>query len=203
VAIIERYTRAAIMLHWVVAALIILNVALALSIDFWPEGWSHRALDTHKSIGITVLGLALLRLLWRATHRPPPLPLSYSRWERLGAQSAHAGLYLLIFAMPLSGWLFDSAWKDAAGNPLRLFGLFPWPRIGFIMSLPPDVKEPLHNVFGAAHAAFSYLLYLLLTLHVLGALKHQWIDREPELQRMWPGADATNVSLFGRSHDQP
>jgi cytochrome b561 len=187
---IERYTRAAITLHWLIAALMILNVALALSRHLWPRGWGEPVIDTHKSIGITVLGLGLLRILWRATHRPPSLPRSYSRWERIGAGLAHAGLYLLILSLPLSGWLRESARKDGADHPMRLFGLAPWPRIGFIADLAPAAKERLHGVFAASHTAFAYVLYVLLALHILGALKHQFLDRKPELQRMWPAADA-------------
>ncbi len=175
------------MLHWLVAVLIIVNVALALSADFWPGEWRRSVTDTHKSIGITVLGLAVLRLLWRATHRPPPLPRSYSRWERIGSGFAHAGLYLLILALPISGWLRESA-SRGAGHPMLLFGLVPWPRFGFITTLPDPAKEQWHGLFAAAHNSFAYVLYALLALHVLGALKHQFIDREPEVQRMWPAA---------------
>lgn len=181
-----RYTRIAMLLHWLVAVLILINVVLALSVDSLPEGWERAIIDTHKSIGITVLGLVLLRLLWRAAHRPPALPASYPRWEKLSAHLAHGLLYLLILALPLSGWLHDSAWKDAATHPMRLFNLFPWPRIGFIMHTDAATKESLHTLFGHWHTWFGYALYVLFALHVLGALKHQLLDKQPELQRMLP-----------------
>lgn len=184
---IERYTRTAMLLHWLVAALMIINVALIQTIDFWPEDWIRPVIDTHKSIGITVLGLALLRLLWRLGHAPPPLPAGMPAIERRGAHLAHWLLYLVIFALPLSGWLHDSAWKDAATHPMSLFGTIPWPRIGYIMNLDPVLKEQLHDLFGEAHEWFGYGLYGLFVLHLAGALKHQFIDRHPELQRMWPG----------------
>jgi cytochrome b561 len=182
----SRYTRTAMILHWLVALLIIINVTLALAVDALPEGWERPVIDTHKSIGITVLGLVLLRLLWRAAHRPPPLPASYPRWEKASAHLAHGVLYLLILALPLSGWLHDSAWKDAATHPMRLFNLFPWPRIGFIQHTDPSIRESLHTLFGNLHTWFGYALYVLFALHVLGALKHQFIDKEPELERMVP-----------------
>ena len=182
----ERYTRTAIALHWTIASLIIVNVALALTADALPDDWIRPVIDTHKSIGITVLGLGLLRLLWRLTHRPPALPPGYPRWERAGAHLAHGLLYALILALPLSGWMHDSAWKDAATHPMQLFGLVPWPRIGWIMGIEPALKETLHDRFGAMHTWFGYALYGLFALHVVGALKHQWMDREPELQRMLP-----------------
>ena len=184
----SRYTRVAIVLHWLIAVLIAINVTLALSADHLPDDWVRPVIDTHKSIGITVLGLAVMRLLWRLTHRPPALPQRYPRWERIGAHAAHTLLYVLIFALPLSGWLHDSAWKDAATHPMTLFGLIPWPRIGWVMDLDASLKERMHDRFGLLHTWFGYGLYVLFALHVLGALKHQWLDREPELQRMLPGA---------------
>jgi cytochrome b561 len=80
----------------------------------------------------------------------------------------------------------DSAWKDAATHPMAWFGLFQWPRIGFIMTLQPGLRETLHIMFGAAHVWLSYLLYLLFALHLAGALKHQLLDGDAELQRMLP-----------------
>lgn len=181
-----RYTRTAMLLHWLVALLMIANVALILSVDHLPDAWARPVIDTHKSIGITVLGLGLLRLLWRLANPPPPFPPSYARWERISAHAAHFGLYVLIFALPLSGWMHDSAWKEAATHPMKLFGLVPWPRIGFIMNQAPDFRDSLHELFGTGHRWLGYGLYVLVGLHILGALKHQFIDREPELQRMWP-----------------
>jgi cytochrome b561 len=184
--IIDRYTRTAIALHWMIALLIVINVTLGLSADYLPDDWVRPVIDTHKSIGITVLGLAIMRVLWRLTHRAPPLPREYPRWERWVAHLAHLALYVLIFALPLSGWLHDSAWKDAATHPMYLFGIIPWPRIGWVMDLEPVAKERLHDQFDALHTWFGYVLYGVFALHVVGALKHQWFDRESELQRMLP-----------------
>jgi len=181
-----RYTTTAVVLHWIIALLLAVNIALALSVDHLPDAAVRPVIDAHKSIGITVLGLVLIRLLWRLSHKPPPLATRYSRWERRIAGAVHLMLYGLMFALPLSGWLHDSAWKDAATHPMRLFGLVPWPRIQAIASLEPALKESLHTLFGQLHTWFGYALYALFLLHVLGALKHQLYDREPELQRMLP-----------------
>ena len=184
--LIERYTRTAIALHWLIALLIVVNVGLGLSADYLPDDWVRPVIDTHKSIGITVLGLAIMRLLWRLTHPAPKLSSHYARWERIAAHGVHVALYLLIFALPLSGWIHDSAWKDAATHPMTLFGTIPWPRIGWVMDVEPATKERLHDLFGSLHTWFGYVLYAAFGLHVVGALKHQWLDREPELQRMLP-----------------
>jgi cytochrome b561/glycosyltransferase involved in cell wall biosynthesis len=181
-----RYTTTAVFLHWAIALLLAVNIGLALSVDHLPDAAVRPVIDTHKSIGITVLGLALIRLLWRFSHKPPPLATRYALWERRCAATVHAALYGLMLALPLSGWLHDSAWKDAATHPMRLFGLVPWPRVPAIATLEPALKESLHTVFGQLHTWFAYALYALFALHVLGALKHQLYDREPELQRMLP-----------------
>jgi cytochrome b561 len=181
-----RYTQTAIVLHWLIAILIIANVTIVLTVDFFPEEFERPFINLHKSIGITVLGLAVMRLLWRFAHKPPELPGSYKPWEKKASHVAHVLLYLIIFALPLSGWAHDSAWKAAAGNPMFLYTLVPFPRMSFIMNLDPDTKEYLHSLFGAMHTSFGYILYLLFALHVGGAFKHQFIDKEAELQRMLP-----------------
>ena len=184
-----RYSRPAIWLHWVVAVLLLVNVALGLCAGLVPDDWVRPIIDTHKSVGITVLGLAVLRLSWRLSHAPPPMPSSYRPWERSAAHAAHILLYVLVFALPLSGWAHDSAWKDWDTHPMRWFGLFAWPRIGSIASMAPDVKEPWHNALGLVHRGAGYALYALVVIHVAGALKHQWWDRKPELQRMGLGGE--------------
>ena len=180
-----RYTRPAMVLHWLVAVLIVANVALGLTAELYPETWIRPAIDLHKSIGITVLGLALMRVLWRLTHAPPPMPAGYGRLKRLGAHAAHLALYGLILALPLSGWIHDSAFAHAAQHPLRLYDLVPWPRIGFIQAMAPEAKQRVHAQWFSIHVALAYFLYALFALHVAGALKHQLWDREPELRRRW------------------
>ena len=181
-----RYTRTAMILHWLIAVLIAINVATILVVEHIPEGWVRPAVDTHKSIGITVLGLVLLRILWRIANPPPPLPDAYPQWEKKTSHVAHIALYALILALPITGWLHDSAYKEAAKYPMSLFYLVPWPRISFIMNLEPQFRESFHVVTGAMHVWLGYILYGLFALHVGAALKHQWIDKKPELERMLP-----------------
>ena len=187
----QRFTRTAIWLHWLIAIGVVANIALAW---IWPLGDSHDAIapyvrpmiDTHKSIGITILGLAVLRLLWRIGHKPPPFPTAYKPWERTAAHIVHWGLYFVIFAMPITGWVMDSAFKDAALHPNFYFGTFQWPRLGFIMNLPPDTKLWVHDSFGKAHGLIANLVYLLVVLHLGGAIKHQ-MEGHKELRRMGIG----------------
>lgn len=182
-----RYTKTAIVLHWVIAALMVCNVLMIWFVDHYPEAWVRPVIDTHKSIGITVLGLALMRILWRISHRPPALEVKTKK-EKLAAHIAHGILYVLMIAIPLSGWLHDSAWKDAAAHPMKLFGLLDWPRIAFIMNKEPVLKEQLHDIFGNIHSLLGWALCALFVLHVAGALKHQFVDKQRQLQRMWFGS---------------
>ena len=181
----DKYTRTAIVLHWAVAVLIGINLAIGLFAENLPDNLIRLAIDSHKSIGLTVMGLVALRILWRITHIPPPLP-RYAGWEKTASHLTHFALYVVIVGLPLTGWMHDSAFKAAAEHPLTLFSLVEVPRIDWIMSIAPPDKERLHGLFFAWHAGFAWALYVLFALHIAGAAKHQWIDRQQELQRMWP-----------------
>ena len=180
-----RYTRTAIVFHWVVAVLIVANVILAWTFKHWLDDYSPPVANAHRTIGITILGLALLRLLWRIGHRPPPFSPAIPRWQIRLARANHAALYALIVVMPLSGWTYHSAWEHAADNPISAFGLFDMPLIGFVADMPNGpAKETLDEIAHEVHIACSYLLYVLLAAHLAGAAKHQWFDRVPTLERM-------------------
>ncbi len=186
-----RYTNVAIALHWIIAILILVNLAIVWTVGYLPGSFTRSMIDTHKSFGLTVLGLVLMRVLWRMTHRPPAFEPDMPQVERRAAHAAHLALYGLILAMPLSGYIHDSAWRGAASHPLVLFGVIPFPRIGVLEHLAPAARDQVHDVFFAIHSWLAYALYALVVLHVAGALKHQIVDRKPELARMW----------FGRSQD--
>ena len=183
---IARYNHTAITLHWLVAALIVINVCYGLAGAYADDAHVRPIVDMHKSIGLTVLGLVLLRILWRLSHKPPAMPAHYPRHERLGAHLAHATLYLVILLLPLSGYLHDSAWNGAATHPLILYGFLHLPRMPIIKSFDPATKDTLHTIFGAAHIYIGYVLYALVGLHLAGVAKHHIFDRESEISRMLP-----------------
>ena len=180
-----RYTRIAVLLHWCISALIITNLMLAWVVDALPDDWVRPVIDTHKSVGITVIGLALLRILWRAGHPPPAAPAGHAVWERRLSLTVHLVFYGLMLALPVSGWLHDSAWKDAASHPLQWFGLGDLPRLPWLTAMAPAAREAMHETLGDIHALFADVLYVMLALHVLGALKHQFRDHEAQFRRMW------------------
>ena len=181
----EKYTKGAVVLHWLVAIGILLNLWIGLRFDSTPKDALRDAINFHKSIGITVLGLALLRVLWRASHVPPAMPTTYQVWERKLSHFVHWLLYGMIVAVPLSGWLHDSAWKDAGSHPMSLFGVVPWFRLPIVNGLSDAQKDYWHDLLGGLHTATAYVLLAAVALHILGALKHQFLDKHRELQRMW------------------
>ncbi len=176
------------LLHWVIAALIILQVVLAGRMEGrTPEAFA--VVQLHKSIGITVLLLSLARLAWRLVKPPPPEPASLASWERALSKVAHWGFYGVMIGMPLTGWIMVSA--SRFDLPTLLYGTVPWPHIPGLPDLAPVAKAIWHDTAKASHELIIKGFYVLLILHVAGALKHQLLDRAtPVLSRMVPGAKA-------------
>lgn len=134
-----------------------------------------RLISYHKWIGITVFLLVLFRLLWRTTHSAPALPDTIPQWQKLAATATHGLLYLLMVAVPLSGWLFSSA----AGVPVVYLGLVRLPDlIGADKALAANLKE-LHEIL-------NYVMLGVVIAHVLAAIKHHFIDKDAVLVRMLP-----------------
>ena len=172
----ERYTPAAIALHWIVALLILANLALGLyTVDLPLSPAKLRNFSYHKWIGVTVFMLAAARLLWRLGHAPPALPAAMAPWERRTAQLTHVLLYVLFFAAPLTGWLFSSA----AGFQTVYLGVVPIPDL-----LSKD--KALADALKLAHKSINYTLAAVIVLHAAAALKHHFIDRDDVLRRMLP-----------------
>ena len=172
----ERYSRVAIAFHWTIAALVIFNIAVGLGHDPFP---ALRALmPAHKAIGLTVLALTALRVTWRLAHRPPPLPADTPGWERGAAHATHWTLYLLLVALPLSGWVMVSG--PLGRRPLSWFGAFDMPYL--------PVTSPAAESAAKAHGLLGWVMLALVLLHVAAALRHHLVLRDRVLARMLPGA---------------
>ncbi len=180
----SRYSPVAMALHWLIAALIVLEIGLGWRMEGPPGAVTFAVYQLHKSIGIMILLLTLVRLGWRLTHRPPT-PETGKPWERGLAAVVHLGFYGLLLAIPLSGWLIVSA--SRTGIDTVLFGLIPFPHIPGIPGLEPASKAAVEDAAETAHRLLGWALYGLLALHVLGALKHHLVDRDHGLARMLPG----------------
>lgn len=172
----EAYGIIAQAFHWLVAALVLAQLAIGVYAANLPVSLARlRWLSHHKSLGLTVLVLVLLRLAWRALNRPPELPAAMPRWERRAALATHWLLYLLLVAAPLAGWLYASA----AGLSASWFGLFSVPDL---VAKDPGRAE----LFKALHIGLVSLLALLVALHVGAALRHRLILRDSVMHRMLP-----------------
>ena len=183
---VARSSAFAIVLHWTIAALIILLVVLSSRMEGrTPEAFA--VVQFHKSIGITVLLLSLARLAWRLVHPPPPAPATLAGWERGLASGVHWAFYVVMIGMPLTGWVMVSTSRIAV--PTLLFGAIPWPHLPGLADLAPAVRETWRDTAQTAHETIVKGAYGLIALHVAGALKHQLFRAdEPILSRMAPGA---------------
>ena len=171
-----RYTRTAIVLHWLMALLIFATFPLGLymaDLKFSPT--KLQLVSYHKWIGITLLLLVVLRLFWRLTHTPPALPDALPRWQKTASGAVHHGLYLLLVAVPLSGWLMSSA----KGIQTVWFGVLPLPDL-------LNKNKELGDFMGYVHESLNYLLLLLVAVHIAAELKHRFIDHDEILSRMLP-----------------
>ena len=175
--VIPRYTRTAMLLHWLIAVLIIAGFILGLVMTDIP-GFTMAKLkyySWHKWIGVTVFMLAIARVAWRSTHTPPLPQALMPAWQEKAALVAHWLLYFLIFAVPLSGYFYSLA----AGVPVVYFGVIPLPVL-------IAKNEALRDALQLLHVTLNYTMAGLVGIHSLGALKHQFFDRDGTLARMLP-----------------
>lgn len=171
----QRYTPLAIALHWLLALAIVVAFGVGLYMVELPLSMNRLKLyNWHKWAGMSILALSALRLLWRLAHRPPAAPTG-PLWQQRAGHLVHGLLYALFFALPLAGWAYSSA----AGFPIVWFGLLPLP--DFV-----PVDKSLAETLKLVHRLLAYGLAVLVLAHVAAALKHQLIDRDGLLLRMWP-----------------
>jgi cytochrome b561 len=170
-----RYTRTAVALHWLLGLAIIGTFCVGLYMTSLPMSPARLKLyNWHKWAGATLLALSAIRLLWRLSHRPPA-DAAMPAWQQAAAHWTHRLLYLLFFAVPLAGWAYSSS----AGFPIVVFGVLPLPDF-----VGPD-KE-LAESLKLLHKLLAYSMATLIVAHIAAALKHQWVDRDGLIGRMWP-----------------
>lgn len=185
----DRYRTPAIVLHWLIAAAILFQMQLPWRFHDLKTPEAFALIQLHKSVGITILVLSLARLGWRLANPPPPEPETLALWEQWLSKVVHWGLYGLMIGMPITGWLLVSTSKT--GIPTLLYGLVAWPHMPGFARLPEAGREVWNGFAHQAHGLLGWGFYVLIGLHVAGALKHQLFSRnEPVLARMAPGAVA-------------
>ncbi|WP_077001386.1 cytochrome b [Variovorax sp. KK3] len=177
----RRYGAVAMTLHWLLALMIVTSFSVGLYMSGLPfSPLRLKLFNWHKWAGITILGLTALRLLWRLSHPPPPLPAcivaAMPGWQLVAHRGTHLLLYLLFFAVPLAGWAYSSA----LGFPIVWLGLVPLP------DLVPVDKQLAEAVLKPLHQGSAFTLAAVASLHAAAALKHHWVDRDGLMDRMWP-----------------
>jgi len=179
-----RYTKVAILLHWIIGLAIIGMIPLGVIMhDMKPGSPEQFALyQLHKSIGITILLLSVLRLLWRLSHPVPPLPDTMAQWEKCASHATHIAFYALMIGIPLTGWAIVSA--SPFNIPTMLYGVIPWPHLPILPGLE-NRKEIEHSI-AEVHEVLAFGTAALIVLHVGAALRHHFILKDDVLLRMSP-----------------
>ena len=172
-----RFTRTAILMHWLVGLLLLGQFAFGVLLEDIPRNTPARGfyVNMHKSMGILLGLLILLRLFWRLSHRPPALPLSMPAWQQRVAHASHTALYACMLLMPLSGYLASNFSKHG----INFFNTWKWAPWG-------SDDKALYTLFNQTHQLTAWLLAALVALHLLAVVKHALIDRDHLLSRMWP-----------------
>lgn len=173
-----RYSRGAIALHWIMAALIVLNFIIAEIAEDAAKEDRSVLIGNHKAIGITILLLTLVRIGWKFSRPAPPLVDSLKAWEAALSKVVHGLFYVLMLVIPLAGWAMSSAYGK--GAPVDMFGLFAMP------ALPVEHSRETAGLFGEVHETTAKVMFVLFVLHVVGALKHHLIDKDGTMRRMAP-----------------
>jgi cytochrome b561 len=170
----ERWGSVQIGLHWLIAALILIQVPAAWGmVNASPGALQNFLYNVHKNVGVIIFALAIVRLAWRLMHPVPHLPDDMPDWQRTLARTTHFLLYALLFLMPITGFLFTTL----SGFPVPLFMIWD------LAKLVP-VNKPLGAWFEIAHLSLQWLLYLVVVLHVAGALNHHLVRKDWVLRRM-------------------
>jgi cytochrome b561 len=186
----DTYNTVAIWLHWGMALLILVNISLGFGHEWVDRATSRQMMWFHKSIGLTVLFLAVFRLIWRLTHRIPALPDHTPAWEKWAARLSHWALYAVIIALPLVGWLMSSA--SPRNAPIPFWGLEMFKLPGFA-DMDTALRKAQTHTYGDRHEQLAWILITLVTIHVLAALKHQFWNKDVVLHHMIPAVKPPSV----------
>ena len=172
----NRYSAVSLIFHWLIAALILTQIGLVWAHEATEGPISREFVNLHKSVGMSILVLTLARIGWRFANPALPLPETMRHWEKLLARGTHILFYAFLIAMPLVGWSASSA----SGREIVWFGLFNWPL------LPIGGARAMAGQLMDLHELAAKALYVLIALHVIGALKHHFVDKDNVLHRMIP-----------------
>jgi cytochrome b561 len=176
--VLLRYNNGAVAIHWITVVLLVTQVYVGFTFHEMERGPARGEwFDWHKTLGVTILLLSLVRLAWRLAHKPPPYPPELSRWERLAATWNHRAFYVVLIGLPLTGLAAISGGADAATT--SLVGGIPFPLI-------PGLSEDFGDEMGDLHEMLVTITFALIALHVAGALKHQFLDKTRAAGRMPP-----------------
>jgi len=178
----QRYTYVAIILHWVIALAVFAMLVSGLMLGFadLDRLFKFQLIQWHKSLGVLVLASMALRIIWRFTHKPPALPVSFKKFDIIASKLGHWGIYLLLFIMPISGWVMVSS--SHFGLPTIVFGLFEWPHVPGIAG-----NDEVQGLARTIHSLVAWALILAILGHIAAVLKHFIIDRVNLLPRMGIG----------------
>ena len=180
----DRFTVPAIILHWAIASLLLYNIWLGWQYGDLKGLKQFNILQLHKSVGITVLALTLLRFAWRFFNKPPELPEHMPRWEKAAAVATHWAFYAIMLGLPITGWIMVSA--SVTNLPTLLFKTVPWPHLAPIHDLALPMRKSVEGASTEVHHLLVKLTYALFVLHVAAALKHHFVNRDDVLWRMVP-----------------
>jgi cytochrome b561 len=186
-----HYSRAAMLFHWSIAALVLFEFATALSFRLFNPGevgYVHSAYRLHMSSGMTLLVASLSCVVWRLLHAYPPLPRDMNAITRALAKSAHISLYVFIIVVPLTGWLILSA----RNSPVGILGNFHWPQVALISHSDYSQRLKINDTLMPIHAVLSYAGMCLVALHVLASLYHHFWRGDEVLTRMLPRKEDLN-----------
>jgi cytochrome b561 len=180
----DSYTKTAVFLHWLIALMIIAQLGVGLLMGeegLWEPAMRGQLYAFHKATGMLVIVLTVIRIVWRLINPPPALPNGMASWEVFASKATHGLFYLLLLAIPLSGWALVTA---AGRGPVDMFGIFGWPDMPILSSVT-NKKEYAESI-SEIHELLAYGMMGLLALHIGAALKHHFINKDGVLMRMIP-----------------